>query len=663
MADNKAATVHNIKETAKEMVKRDRGLRNAQRDYERMSRLQYSLPDPLHDYDWIRPIITTKPYDALRGATRALANLDERITVHPISTVYTVDAASDASQAAIIKANDWEQALKWNLGLAADRRAAFRSSVIYSSVLYHEINAILIHLPTQFKNTGVKDPMREKAAMRYGDWAIRLLNPQTVHVDYSEYMPERCIIANVKTAQQLVDYYGKNKARKIWNKIKEDPKHAAQEYVEFDYIDLSKRYIWAVEGKTENDPGDEEGVELYGPEPWMVDENGDPVPFLPLVSVAGGTDIDGTPEHQRKPMLYPVRQAEQWAIANITGTIMYSKMLATANAPEHIFQGIRTEEIEVDHREPGGRVDLTPQQNYLRAQQYQLDPAIKESFDRLEQAIQNATLAEILVSGLPMGGVEAVSGYNLQVQTALASLGDFKELGEKFYTQLYEKMLLITHYTGGQIDGYSYDKAGRKFDRYTIDSEDIVPEMLKIEVELTPDVPVDRFQRISSGVQMANSLPYSPQRILKHLGETDPEGALREWKKWQMSLAHFNGLLQRIQKEAAQEYQEDVMDAARTMMEQLMDSMGNAQAGGSMALPATEDGGQFGPMGAQFGPMGAGAGELANPRMPRLLEGVSGETFNPAMSGTPAASMTPSAVYGAQGQDRGGLEMAGMGAT
>lgn len=647
-----AKKISAIKDTSKSMVKRDKGLRAAQLDYERMSRLQYSLPDPLYQYDWIRPIITTKPYDALRGATRALSNLDERLTVHPISCVPSTGASSDAASAAILRANEWETALKFTMEAASQRRAAFRSSIIYSSVLYHEIDGLLIHLPTQFKASGSQSILREKAALRFGDWTVRLCNPQTIHVDYSEFMPERVLSVNVKTAQQLVDFYGKNKARKIWNMIKEDPEAAAEEWVEYDYVDLEDRLVWAVKGKTEDNVSDKNGVTLFGPEPWMLDGNGEPVPFLPWVSVAGGTDIDTEPEHQRKPMLYPIRQTEQWAIANITGTILYSKMLATANAPEHIFQGVRPEDIELDHSEPGGRIDLTAQQNYVRVQQYGLDPSIRESFDRLEQSISSATLSEILVSGMPMGGVEAVSGYNLQVQTALASLGDFKELGERFYAQLYEKMLLITHYTGTAIDGYS-----DKLDRYTIDSEEIFPEMIKISVELTPDVPVDRFQRISSGVQMSNSLPYSPQRILKHLGETDPEGALREWKKWQMELSHFNGLLQRIQKEAANEYEEDVMNAAKGMVEQMMQGMNDqaqAQAGGGGGGTGAESG----PLGAPFGEMGAGGGEMANPKIPRLLEGVSGESFNPAMSGTPAIMASPSATFeGSTGQTRGGQEL------
>jgi len=577
MADRK---IEDIRKIAEYMVDKDKKLREAQLDYQRMSRLDYQLPPVMRNLEWARPIISTRPYDAIRGAVRAFANLRERLYVHPMTCIAAAGVENDESAAAILLANQWERALQWAQGTAARRKTAFRASVMWSSVNYHEVVGRLIHIPTEFKLLGV-GAARERAALRYGDWAIRVEHPMSAHTEYSDYMLERALNATVKTAIQLVDRWG-DRAKEIKDKIVDDPAYASQPYVEFDYVDYDARAVWAVEGEMETSVT-EAGIALLEPQPWLEIE-GESAPFLPILAAAGGIDFEDRPEHQRKPLLYAVRQAELWAISNIMGTINYSKALAEANAPIHIFKG--AERVRVDHTRPGGRIDLPPgpYSEYKRIQNYGLEPSMQQSFDRVEDAISRATVAEILVTGLPMGGVEAYAAYNLQVQTALASLGDYKEVGEGFYDQVYEKMLLISHYTGQDIVGYNVDREKKKIDKYRIDSAKINPNSIYLETEMNPDVPVDRVQRLTAARIMSETLNYSPQRIYKFLGESDPEGAFREWKRWQMDLADYMGKLDRMKSEASGQYERDVIAMAQKMIQQNM-SQGGINAGGNGKTP------------------------------------------------------------------------------
>lgn len=622
-------TNEDIRKIAEYMIRRDRKLKEAQLDYERMSRLDYNLPAVMRDMEWVRPIITTRPYDALRGAVRAFANLNERLFIHPITCLEAAGVKDDESLAAINMANQWEKALQWAHGSAARRRTAYRSSVMYSSVLYHEIVGQLIHIPTQFKLLNIGEP-RTKAALRHGDWAQRVMDPKMAHVEYSDYMEERVLYVGVKTARELVDYWG-DRAREIENKIKEDASHAEAEYVEFDYIDYETRNVWAVEGNTES-VVEEQGIELLEPQPWLAID-GEPAPFLPAIAAAGGIDFEDKPEHQRKPLLYSVRQAELWAIANIMGTINYSKALAEANAPIHVFKG--AERVRVDHTLPGGRLDLPPGpfSDYTRIQNYGLEPSMTQSFDRVEDAINRTTVAEILVTGLPMGGVEAYAAYNLQVQTALASLGDFKEVGEHYYDNGYEKMLLTAYYTGQDIVGYGYDREKKQITKYVIDATKINPEAIYLHTELTPDVPVDRVQRLTAARIMSETLQYSPQRIYQFLGESDPEGAYREWKRWQMDLSNFMGKLERMKAEASGQYERDVIAMAEEMVQNNMMDQG-VDAGGS------------------------GAGPTGLPEMDMMDQMMGGDDAMAGMDSqfTPPVEASPEgATYeGSRGTDRGG---------
>lgn len=204
-----------VREISSQMVNSQKKLKAAQKEYEDLARLDWSLPTPLNELDWVLPIVSTGPYDALRGVTRALSNLKEGLTVHPITAHKVLDGEEGMESRDI--ANEWEVALQWQIQRASKRNPAYRSSIVWSAALYHEIVARLIHLPTEFKARSIGD-VREKAALRFGDWAVRLVDPKTVYVDYSTYMPERALFANLKTARQIVDFWG-DKAGRINAKI------------------------------------------------------------------------------------------------------------------------------------------------------------------------------------------------------------------------------------------------------------------------------------------------------------------------------------------------------------------------------------------------------------------------------------------------------------
>lgn len=639
-----------LRELAAQTIAFNDGLREAQRDYERMARLKYDLPDPLRDFEWVNPVISTAPYDAIRGATRALSNLNEVPKVHPATILKALERGyDDRSRAAAEKANEWETVLLWNVGRAAKRRAAFRSSAIWSASLYNEINAQVIYLPTQFKARGIIGSPREKAALRMGDWAVRLVDPKTIAVSYSDYMAERVVGMRKITAQALVDFWG-DRAAAIRKKILEDQNHATVEYAEFDSVDYEQRYCWAVEGGDITSAGDE-GITILEPEPWLKDINGDPVPFLPWINVAGGTELDAEPEHQRKSILYPVRQAEQWAITNIFGTILMSLAQSEAAAPVDVFTGPGSEQVRQDYSKPGGRVNLTALQRYERIRRAGLDDNLKEVYDRIETAIRRSTVADILVTGSPAPNIEAAYAYNLQIQTALASLGDVKGIGEQFYEAFYERMLLICHYTGQQITGWSQQSKSKDAQRYVIDSEDIDPQAIYIDVELKPDVPADRMQRIQGASQLVQTLQYSPAAAMEFLGEGDPEGKLHEWKLWQIDLADLQGKLDRLRAEASGKYEEDVQMAAQALLEQMQAQQAEeGMAGGGEAMPGEELPPGGSPMTGRAMP-----GEEAMSGVP----GVEGAPFDTNQGGMPAAFAAPGGTREEQSGEAAGIPLAG----
>src|SRR4030042_3846308 len=104
------------------MVERDKGLQKARGAYERMSRLEDTLPEPLASMEWAYPIRSASPYIALNAGTRALSNKREILRVDPITALKAAGNVDVDSDKARSTANEWEQNLLWQIG-RMERRA------------------------------------------------------------------------------------------------------------------------------------------------------------------------------------------------------------------------------------------------------------------------------------------------------------------------------------------------------------------------------------------------------------------------------------------------------------------------------------------------------------------------------------------------------------
>ena len=190
-----------FRDIALRLMEEQARLKQDQKQYEKMSRVDYKLPEPLNTFEYIRPFRSTKPYNSLRGARNALSNLEEDIHIHPITVAKVT--GDDDSKASKELANIWETVLKWQMNKANVRKGNLRGDIVWSVALYDEVINQGIHLPMQFKAKGT-NPWRENAAYRYGEWAFPIANPQTIYIDHSDYMPEVVLSVSIKTAKQFL---------------------------------------------------------------------------------------------------------------------------------------------------------------------------------------------------------------------------------------------------------------------------------------------------------------------------------------------------------------------------------------------------------------------------------------------------------------------------
>lgn len=391
-------------------------------------------------------------------------------------------------------------------------------------------------------------------------------------------------------------------------------------------MDYDSRCVWCVAGDDEKIAGDDQrrAIKILAPEP-------NPYPFLNWVCVVGGTALDDAPEHRRLPLLYPVYRAEQWITSNIVHTLVTSEAIAEMGQAKVKKVGPNPESIQSNFGEPGGAWEVKTGSDVVDMQDRTLDPALKELADRLDNAMERATISRVLLTAESSPG-ESFSGFNLRVQTALGSLMPYKELSERWYAEVYKQMLLWTAESGEDLEGYGggrgdYGKA------YKIDAGDIDPDRLYLKVELTPDVPVDRQQKVNTAIMMAQHLKFPAERILEELGETDPEGAMRQWRKEQYMLAAHQGKMQLVAAQTSGMIDQMAAAKAAQMHTQMM------QAGG------------------------LGTGEQANPPIPGAppgIPGVGGLGFAPNFGGQAPAMANPAANVREQqtGVTRTGEELA-----
>ena len=628
---------------ASEMIENAKNLREMQDGMDRMVHLDYELPEGLQQ-TWMRKFVSSSPLEAVNAGIRALANLLPRIRIEPISVIKSLEKDQNPEgQKAREQANSWEKVLMWQLRLTEDRQGSVLNDIIRSALVYDEICGQIVYLPEQIKSIEAMggSANRYKAAKRYGDFTVIMRDPKSVYTRYSDYMCEAVLFAQAMSPREIVDFWGE-KAKKIKTKIDDEDDDLPESYVIFDYCDYDVRVVWAVEGDNAAEAiEDEEDNHLDKAkvrEPIVIlPPEKNKYPFLPWVCKRGGTAIESDPMYQRSPLLFPVWKAEQWLNANVVGTLEQSMAIATAAAPRLEINGPAAETVDPDYSDPTGIIRTPPGTVTKQLSRDGLDPAMRELFDKYEGIINNSTIARILVTADSQPN-ESYSSYNLRVNTAVGSLMRWKKLSERWLNECLRTMLYWSHYTKTDLTGYGkeYKDKGKQ---YTIKSKDIDPDGLYIGVELVADVPTDRLQKINGAIMMARELKYPTTRILEELGETDPEGALKDYWLEQFTGAAIAGKLQLVQAQASNQIEQQAAQMAQQM---LQEAMQGAEQQASQMQPQAPSGG----MPQEQGMAGAMGGVSPNMMGGMGMEGVGGQGFDAAQGGIPGVSANPEMAMG-----------------
>lgn len=470
-------------------------------NYQKMWHLEYNLPDQLKDVDWIRKYVSPDPHDAISAGDRVLSSLWPRIDKRPL-------APGERNKA---RSNEEERVIDWHLrNMNLLRSRSFVSDMARSALLYDCIAVYLGDLEDEIKYAkahGSKNLDNLQYARKSSRFYTNVYYPGSVHVRTSRYGTDVILLTLLKPKYEIRDEYGD---------VFDNNKTFDNDSENVHYYELMTR----TERMAFVSPGEDTSEPL-----WLIDPEEHGRDFWAWVTLMGGSDIEYDVRHKHHPMLYPINQGKNWDTHNIIKTLEISESIARSGSPRFVEEGVNRASAVVNYFNPA-RIAKAPPGNTLRElRPPDIDRALTEFDDRISADIQKATVSRLLQGGdIPSG--TAYATLNLATQTAIGSLKPAKQITEAAIANMCRIILLWSKHTGIPLMGYEI--SGRNMGaQYSIEPEQIDPEGIYIDVELTPDIPSDQLRRANTA-QMLIQLGYPRARALQDVGVTDPERAIWE---------------------------------------------------------------------------------------------------------------------------------------
>jgi len=612
-------------EWARHVWQRDEPLRRGFNEMESLAHLAQGLPPGMQRFQWVRELKNAAPYKAIRGGTRALSTLSERVHIEPW----------DDSDETRTKINVWERVVEYQMFRASQRRGPIMSEVVRSSLMYDTVAMSITHIPSQIASLKARGGSTKhlEVALRGGDFMVRMVNPKGVFATHSDYGLENVVACQIKTVRDLMAEEGKKVPEPI--KVLYDAKDFDRKFAKWSFWDRDWVCRWLAEDPAGEpiQPGAQFAV-LDEPVVW-------PYGFIPWVYEWGGSAIELEPEWQRQPLLWPVARTRANIAATIIDSLRVSKAIAEFGSPVHTLEGPDPDSISFTQNEPGAEVRVPEGHKYTKNAPNDIDPQLEVMSAALNQEMEAATISGVLITAETRPN-ETFSGYSMRVQTALGQLMPYKIVAERAMARAYSIFFDWARTSKTNIKGIVAvgvnPRSARKMQ--VIDYRQI-PEALLLTVEARNDVPTDRLQKINGAIMIAKQLRASPVRVLEELGEEDPEGSMREYAKYELRFAKLQGRVQRIGAEEAGVIEQMAMEKAQELLKQQSEAGMAGPGGGATWMPQPEDRMNQVPEGAMGGEM--------------LPEGGT----NPAGGGGPAmGAMGEMASFeGQTGATRGGEPM------
>jgi hypothetical protein len=420
------------------------------------------------------------------------------------------------------------------------------------------VAANVTYLPWQEKIA--KQPGDEKrwknARDEYGDWMVNIRHPKDIHVNYSDVVPEEVLYVSKWRIQNILDFYGKA-AKEIKKWVNDGNPANLYDYLYiYEYTSIDRKIVWA--GADPNCGGDT----------YHIINEDNALPFLPWACRVGGTTLETDSQYQVDPLLASVYRSGDWETVNIAQSLLASDMIARAAAPRHLFTGPGGEVVEFDYGTPGGRVNAPAGVIYTPIPVEPVDQNLPTVVSMLTQAIAKSTLPSIMTQGDIPANIQYAT-MNMAIQSGVAKIRPYRDLSEQVTADICKLFFKWIKHNGDSVfmNGMSKADYGKQY--ILVPAE--LPERMFLTVELAPDVPTDRQQRITAAATARRELGYSQESALEEIGVTDPKREMDQSYREKTKEAIFQNEMSLMQ-------QKDQMDLQLQNQQAQMQMQQEAQA-------------------------------------------------------------------------------------
>lgn len=539
--------------------------------------------------DWVMKVVSTDPADAVNTTVRTFS------TVRPHFKVMPMLPNEDNRD----RANQIETAIGYNFRQAGRRKpTSVEWDVLLSATLYGMVAGQLIYLPYQEKVLKAmgKDTKRLKATRRYGDFAFIFHKPGNIYPVFSEYGLESNLTVRCLSYDEF---------KAAWGNLA-DKKKESDYYTVCEYVDYKER--WA--SVTYNDSNT---VRIAG-EGDILYEDENTLGFIPYAIRMYGNALSADTDRQVMPLLQSVYESGQWDMLNVFESMDASLAFKRAARPEYAGEFPPGKQPEIDNTEPSGVMNLpVGTQNFTPLPSQSVDQRLMMEKTQFRSSIVQGTLARALTT-LEFPSGTAYSSVNQILQTATNSLAPWRMLAENALSDLAHLMLCWIKYYGKEYGGATlygkYDDKTNSGMAVNISDKEIDPDILQVEVTLTPDLPIDKLQQINGAVLMKQNFRVPDSELLEDLGYNNPKDLSERRDQEDLSNAYMAAEIQRIQMAPQLEAQQMQMQQQQEMASQQMQQEQQARMQEEQAANAQQN---------------------ASP----ANENLTGQGWNPAMGGTP----------------------------
>jgi hypothetical protein len=562
---------------------------------------EWQLPPGLASKPDVREAIDLSPHDALKSGVAILSTSMPHWEVQPMQD----------NEAERQRVEDLAYAIAFNFRRMNQRgKSTVLSDMVMSCLRYDSLALWLDYLPYQFKGKSLT--LRQKHALRRGDFAALVKNPRTVHIQDDAYGPNTVLLTENVTAKEVVSKWG-IRAIDIETALNNMKDTGVQRFVYNELMlyenDQIKRVIWGSFSGTDDYTNQQKSE-------FVIMNEKVETPFMPWIVAVGGSNLESESEYSVHPMLGSLYKTHKWEDLNSYQSILQSEIMKYGRSPRIKTTTPSGDGVLIDY-EDGTTLMLRNGETAEPFQPTPIDPNIGSLVDRVRAEVSSTTLPRILQNP-EFAGNTPFASINAMIQTALGGLNPSKTLCEGALVELAIKMLEWYQFDKKSMTAYKKNKVvteGAGAGSFiSIPFDEIDPESIQITCNLTASAPTDFNQRVQAAVLQNQQLKIPLAVLNAELGRENPDALMEQWAQEQYDVSTIQQDIQLTGSQQQMQLQMQAQQAQQQMQQQAQQQGQQNQPGSGMDMnagPQNVPGQSTDQMGSAATEPGAGSREQA----------------------------------------------------